>query len=146
MQQMQQLMSDPQALQAVIQMQQSMQTLSQRGFGPGGLGLGGMGGMGGLGLGGLGGLNGMGAAPGTNAGPGGLDFSSLFGGNAGMPTSSTPQQPQTQVTQEDPSVTYASQLQQLQDMGFSDATRNIAALRATSGNVNAAVERLLSGL
>ena len=34
----------------------------------------------------------------------------------------------------------------LQDMGFSDRTANIRALQAVSGNVNAAVERLLSGM
>ena len=34
----------------------------------------------------------------------------------------------------------------LQDMGFADRPANIRALQAVSGNVNAAVERLLSGL
>ena len=34
----------------------------------------------------------------------------------------------------------------LQDMGFSDRPANVRALQAVSGNVNAAVERLLSGL
>ena len=34
----------------------------------------------------------------------------------------------------------------LQDMGFGDRPANIRALQAVSGNVNAAVERLLSGL
>lgn len=38
---------------------------------------------------------------------------------------------------------YASQLSQLQDMGFVDTQANIQALRATGGNVHAAVERLL---
>ncbi|KAG6712145.1 hypothetical protein I3842_05G089600 [Carya illinoinensis] len=38
---------------------------------------------------------------------------------------------------------YATQLSQLQEMGFFDAQENIRALRATSGNVHAAVERLL---
>lgn len=38
---------------------------------------------------------------------------------------------------------YAAQLSQLQDMGFIDAEANIQALRATGGNVHAAVERLL---
>lgn len=45
----------------------------------------------------------------------------------------------------DPETTWATQLQQLQDMGFYDRAANIAALTATAGNVNAAVERLLSG-
>ena len=44
----------------------------------------------------------------------------------------------------DPETAYASQLQQLQDMGFFDRQTNIQALQATGGNVNAAVDRLLS--
>ncbi|OWM80497.1 ubiquitin domain-containing protein DSK2b-like isoform X2 [Punica granatum] len=48
---------------------------------------------------------------------------------------------------EDPNVPpeelYATQLAQLQEMGFFDTAENIRALRATSGNVHAAVERLL---
>lgn len=34
----------------------------------------------------------------------------------------------------------------LQDMGFIDRAENIRALQAVNGNVNAAVERLLSGV
>jgi len=45
----------------------------------------------------------------------------------------------------DPAVQYANQLQQLQDMGFADADANLQALIRTRGNVNNAVERLLSG-
>ena len=41
---------------------------------------------------------------------------------------------------------YSAQLQQMQDMGFINREANLAALRATGGNVNAAVERLLSQL
>ncbi|CAJ0962949.1 unnamed protein product, partial [Mesorhabditis belari] len=41
---------------------------------------------------------------------------------------------------------YASQLDQLAGMGFNNRAANIAALQATFGDVNAAVERLLSGL
>ena len=44
----------------------------------------------------------------------------------------------------DPATAYASQLQQLNDMGFWDREANIRVLVATRGNVNAAVERLLS--
>jgi ubiquilin len=43
-----------------------------------------------------------------------------------------------------PEEAYATQLQQLRDMGFYDQQENIAALQATGGNVNSAVERLLS--
>ena len=38
---------------------------------------------------------------------------------------------------------YATQLSQLQEMGFFDTRENIQALIATAGNVHAAVERLL---
>eukprot|EP00238_Polyblepharides_amylifera_P012465 CAMPEP_0196582390 /NCGR_PEP_ID=MMETSP1081-20130531/38734_1 /TAXON_ID=36882 /ORGANISM="Pyramimonas amylifera, Strain CCMP720" /LENGTH=571 /DNA_ID=CAMNT_0041902939 /DNA_START=202 /DNA_END=1917 /DNA_ORIENTATION=+ len=43
-----------------------------------------------------------------------------------------------------PEAMYAAQLQQLQDMGFVDQPKNIQALVATAGNINAAIERLLS--
>ncbi|KAJ7967077.1 Ubiquitin domain-containing protein [Quillaja saponaria] len=42
-----------------------------------------------------------------------------------------------------PEELYATQLSQLQEMGFFDTQENIRALRATSGNIHAAVERLL---
>ena len=45
-----------------------------------------------------------------------------------------------------PEEAYATQLLQLQDMGFYDRAENIRALQSTGGNVNAAVERLLSTL
>ena len=111
-------MMDPRNLQAMAQMQQAM------GGGDGGnpfAALGGMGGMGGLG----GGLPGMG---------GGLP--GMGGGLPGMGGASA-QPPETR---------FASQLQQLQDMGFPDQPSNLQALVATGGNVNAAVERLLSGM
>lgn len=41
---------------------------------------------------------------------------------------------------------YATQLAQLQEMGFYDTQENIRALSATNGNVHAAVERLLGNL
>ncbi|XP_054809601.1 ubiquitin domain-containing protein DSK2b-like isoform X2 [Prosopis cineraria] len=44
---------------------------------------------------------------------------------------------------EPPEQLYAAQLSQLQEMGFSDTQENIRALIATSGNVHAAIERLL---
>lgn len=40
---------------------------------------------------------------------------------------------------------YATQLSQLEAMGFTDNEANLRALSATGGNVNAAVERLLGG-
>lgn len=44
---------------------------------------------------------------------------------------------------EPPEQLYATQLSQLQEMGFFDTQENIRALIATQGNVHAAVERLL---
>ncbi|KAF9370645.1 Ubiquilin-4, partial [Mortierella sp. AD011] len=54
-----------------------------------------------------------------------------FGGAA------TPAQPQ-----EPPEVRFQVQLQQLNEMGFWDAAKNIRALLAAGGNVNAAIEML----
>ncbi len=52
--------------------------------------------------------------------------------------------PQPPTSSEPPEERFSSQLQQLQDMGFYDKDENIRALLLTNGNVNAAVERLLS--
>ncbi|XP_073001218.1 ubiquitin domain-containing protein DSK2a-like [Typha latifolia] len=60
----------------------------------------------------------------------------LGGGGLGVPnTSNVP-----------PEELYATQLSQLQEMGFFDTQENIRALSATAGNVHAAVERLLRNL
>lgn len=40
---------------------------------------------------------------------------------------------------------FQEELRQLNDMGFTDYNRNISALRRTGGNVQAAIEMLLSG-
>ncbi|KAA8535929.1 hypothetical protein F0562_028407 [Nyssa sinensis] len=68
----------------------------------------------------------------------GLDFMmNMFGGlgAGGLTVPNTPDVPPEQL--------YATQLSQLQEMGFFDTQENIRALLATSGNVHAAVERLL---
>ena len=41
---------------------------------------------------------------------------------------------------------YASQLQQMKDMGFINDDKNLQALQSTDGDVNAAVEKLLGQL
>lgn len=74
----------------------------------------------GAGLGGMGGLSGL------------LNAGSAAGG--ALPPVANPEE------------TYAPQLQQLRDMGFGNHQENIRALQATGGNVNAAVERLLSSV
>eukprot|EP00959_Pyramimonas_sp_CCMP1952_P442259 9258772-Pyramimonas_sp.AAC.1 len=110
---------DPGNLQAMSQIQSALSTLQSNGLAGGpGQGLGGLGGL--AGLGGMGGM-----------------FDPLGMGGAGGPRAAgTPAPP--------PESLYATQLQQLQDMGFGDQARNIQALQATHGNVNAAVERLLT--
>jgi len=40
---------------------------------------------------------------------------------------------------------FANQLNQLNNMGFTDADANLQALIATGGNVQAAIDRLLQG-
>lgn len=110
--------------QAMMQMQQSMNTLQSAGFMPPGMG-------------------GFSPYAGAAANPvGGLNFSSLLGGPAGAAPGTTFTPPAAV----DPAVRFAAQQQQLQDMGFTDQAANLRALQATSGNVNAAVERLLNGM
>ncbi len=80
-------------------------------------------------------------------GMGGAGMPSMFGN---MPNLSgmnfggaaAPQQPRQPVA--NPEETYQAQLQQLRDMGFYSASENVQALQATFGNVEAAVEYLLS--
>ncbi|GMH23638.1 hypothetical protein Nepgr_025481 [Nepenthes gracilis] len=64
-------------------------------------------------------------------------FAGLGAGGLGAPENSS------NVPPED---LYATQLSQLQEMGFFDTQENIRALRAARGNVHAAVERLLDNL
>jgi len=90
---------------------------------------------------------GMGATggPTTGANPPPLDFSALLGGAPfGATPGTTTTTTTTAVPPADPATRFAPQLQQLQDMGFNDRERNIQALQQTGGNVNAAVDRLLS--
>ncbi len=151
---MMQSMSNPDVLQAVMQMQNSMQTLHRAGLmpsvGPGGAV--GLPGTAGAGQGSLasGGTGTPANGTGTGGASGGLDFSSLLGTGTGMTT--TPQQPSVPTTNtpaatplQNPEVQYSNQLAQLNAMGFSDQSANIRALVASQGNVNAAVERLISG-
>jgi len=75
-----------------------------------------------------------------------LDFSSLLTQMNQMSTGASPAVPVSTQPQQSPEIRYASQLSQLNDMGFVNAEDNIRALVATGGNINAAVERLLNGL
>jgi hypothetical protein len=117
-------MFDPANMQAMMQMQQAMQQLSGNPL---------LGGLFGAGAGAAG------SGPGAAGGPGVAGLQEMLagmgslGGGFGAPAAVA-----------DPETAYASQLQQLQDMGFFDRQSNITALQATGGNVNAAVDRLLS--
>ena len=86
-------------------------------------------------MGGQGGQGGLGGQSGD-----GMDMSNLFnmfgGGGGGQPAAPADNRP--------PEERYAQQLQQLNEMGFYDFDRNVQALRRTGGNVNGAIEFLLS--
>ncbi|XP_061958880.1 ubiquitin domain-containing protein DSK2a-like [Populus nigra] len=71
----------------------------------------------------------------------GLDMLMNMFGGLGAGSLLVPNQPNVP-----PEELYATQLSQLQEMGFFDTQENIRALRATAGNVHAAVERLLGNL
>lgn len=134
---------NPQNLRAMAQMQQAMQQL-------GGSGL----------------FGGMPQPPSAASAPpaGGLDFSSLLGTGAGSTAASAGMPPMnpfmfpfgmppvggaqgnqgaTVPGQPAPGQRFRVQLQNLQDMGFSDRSANIRALTASNGNVNRAIEILL---
>ena len=68
---------------------------------------------------------------------GGLDFSSILNQQPAVNPPVAPVDP--------PATRFASQLAQLECMGFSDTNRNLAVLQQCNGNVNLAVERLLGG-
>ncbi|EHY57222.1 hypothetical protein HRR83_002714 [Exophiala dermatitidis] len=82
-------------------------------------------------MGAMGGMGG-GAAGTEPANYGGL-FDLLGGGRAASPPDNRP-----------PEERYATQLQQLNEMGFYDFDRNVQALRRTGGSVNGAIEYLLN--
>lgn len=63
-----------------------------------------------------------------------------------MGPAATTAAPASPVSNEPPEVRFASQLQQLTDMGFYDPEANIRALLATGGNVHLAIERLLQNM
>lgn len=68
-----------------------------------------------------------------------VDPFAMFGGAGGAGS------PAAELDTRPPEVRYESQLGQLNDMGFFDFDQNVAALRRSGGNVQGAVEFLLSG-
>lgn len=157
------VMANPRAMQALLQIQQGLQTLQNEapgllpGFSPGvpapvsGLGSPGSG------------STAPTAAPGagTGTGPGTVNSSSSASpaptstgpGPGTLPGPGTPQQQlmqqmlqmlagaNTQV--QNPEVRFQQQLEQLSAMGFINREANLQALIATGGDINAAIERLL---
>jgi ubiquilin len=82
-----------------------------------------------------------GATPGTNS-PAPNPFAALLGGgNFGAGGFGTPPPTDTRPPEE----IYASQLAQLNEMGFYEFERNVSALRRSGGNVQGAIEYLLNG-
>lgn len=75
---------------------------------------------------------------------GGLGSGTPGGGLPGLGSlgGSPPAQP---ADTRSPEERFQVQLQQLQEMGFTNATQNVRALLATGGNVHSAIEYILSG-
>ncbi|KIJ53998.1 hypothetical protein M422DRAFT_42281 [Sphaerobolus stellatus SS14] len=88
----------------------------------------------------LGGMGGMGGGtPGGGFPGGGLPGLGGFGGFGG---GAAPAQP---ADSRPPEERFQVQLQQLQEMGFTNAAQNVRALLATAGNVHSAIEYILNG-
>ncbi|XP_035421172.1 ubiquilin-1 isoform X4 [Cygnus atratus] len=131
-------MSNPRAMQALLQIQQGLQTLATEapglipGFNPG-----------------LGGLGSTGAPTGSTV------SSSVPSENTSPASGSTEPSHQQFVQQmlqalagantqlQNPEVRFQQQLEQLSAMGFLNREANLQALIATGGDINAAIERLL---
>ncbi|KAI8980627.1 hypothetical protein BD414DRAFT_492803 [Trametes punicea] len=75
-------------------------------------------------------------------GAGGAGAANPFGGMGGLGAFGAPPQP---ADTRPPEERFQVQLQQLQDMGFTNASQNIRALLATGGNVQSAIEYILDG-
>ncbi|KAI0714533.1 hypothetical protein C8Q76DRAFT_568311, partial [Earliella scabrosa] len=89
----------------------------------------------------LGGAGGAGAGAGAGAGIGGANPFGL-GGFGGLGAFGAPPAP---ADSRPPEERFQVQLQQLQDMGFTNASQNVRALLATGGNVHSAIEYILGG-
>ncbi|KAJ8082806.1 hypothetical protein PM082_008662 [Marasmius tenuissimus] len=84
-------------------------------------------------------MSAMGGAAGGGGGGGGA-AANPWGGLGGF--GATPPPP---ADSRPPEERFQTQLQQLQDMGFTNASQNVRALLATGGNVHAAIEYILGG-
>ncbi|CAA7403458.1 unnamed protein product [Spirodela intermedia] len=111
-------LTSPETVQQLLTLQQSLMSLGRQQPGQG--------------------QNQTGAGAGGLNNGGGLDLLMNMFGGLGAGSFTAPAGPEVP-----PEQLYATQLSQLQEMGFFDTQENIRALRATAGNVHAAVERLL---
>merc|ERR1740129_1445146 len=94
--------------------------------------------------------NGMGANTGANPAMNPFMMNPMFGGMNGMQQQQgfgapNPGLQQQQNQNENAATMFANQLNQLNNMGFTDTDANLQALIATGGNVQAAIDRLLQG-
>ena len=71
-------------------------------------------------------------------------WSSMFAPPSSSTSSTTTTTPNAFAQQDPPEVRYRVQLDQMNDMGFTNRQANLDALIATYGDVNRAIERLLS--
>lgn len=145
--QMRAALENPAMLQMMQQMMADPNALGNRLVTIGNL-LGGMGGAGGMGgLGGAGGLPpnlaGMFGGAGAGAGAG---FGGAGGANAGLNLGAFMPPPAQVNPALPPEERYRDQLQQMSDMGFTNKDLNIQMLDQTGGNVQLAIERLLTFL
>ncbi|KIM77103.1 hypothetical protein PILCRDRAFT_825639 [Piloderma croceum F 1598] len=76
---------------------------------------------------------------GMSAGAAGGGAANPFGAIGGAPTPAAPADTRS------PEERFQVQLQQLNDMGFTNASQNVRALLATAGNVHSAIEYILGG-
>ncbi|KAG8560101.1 hypothetical protein GDO81_014790 [Engystomops pustulosus] len=131
------IMTNPRAMQALLQIQQGLQTLQTEAPGL-------VSGLGSLGIPGM---------PPTSSGSTAPDNPSTPSSASPAGGTSTPQQQMMQQmiqllaggspTGQTPEVRFQSQLDQLSAMGFINREANLQALIATGGDINAAIERLL---
>ncbi|CAN0585645.1 unnamed protein product [Ectocarpus sp. 12 AP-2014] len=133
-------MADPQNVQALAQMQQSMEQLQRAGMLPPGM---------------MPGAPGAGGSAGAANNPWAAAPPASSSSSSSSPSSNTTTPSATAATPTpsastappvaNPEETYAAQLTQMNDMGFTDRAACVRALVASQGNVNMAVERMLGG-
>lgn len=141
---MRQMMTNPEAMQGMMQMQRAMNPGAQGSAFP----------APGAAPGAAAGADGAATAgAGAGAGAGGMNANSManfmqmmggggFGGLGGGNAFSAPAEPEDT---RPPEERYESQLRQLNELGFYEFDRNVRALRRSGGNVQGAIEALLDG-